>query len=123
VGNRVRAKIVKNKVAPPFRTAEFDIMFNQGISKMGDLLDLGVSNEIIKKAGAFYSHGEVRLGQGRENAKEFLSQHPEHANEIEASIRKGRLSSDANASAVAVAVAVIDEPEDEEELEEQELQI
>jgi recombination protein RecA len=118
VGNRVRAKIVKNKVAPPFRTAEFDIMFNQGISKMGDLLDLGVSNEIIKKAGAFYSHGEVRLGQGRENAKEFLSQHPERASEIESFIRKGKASSAASPS----AVAVIDEPEDEEEVEEQELQ-
>ncbi len=118
VGNRVRAKIVKNKVAPPFRTAEFDIMFNQGISKMGDLLDLGVSNEIIKKSGAFYSHGEVRLGQGRENAKEFLSQHPEHASEIESFIRKGKASSAASPS----AVAVIDEPEDKEEVEEQELQ-
>jgi recombination protein RecA len=87
VGNRVRARIVKNKVAAPFRVAEFDIMFNQGISKMGDLLELGVSQDILKKAGAFYSYGETRLGQGRENSKEFLIQHPEIADSIEARIR------------------------------------
>ncbi|MCE2463653.1 MAG: recombinase RecA [Dehalococcoidia bacterium] len=87
MGNRVRAKIVKNKVAPPFRTAEFDIMFNQGINKMGDLLDLGVAQDIIKKSGAFYSHGETRLGQGRENAKEFLAQHPDLALYIESRVR------------------------------------
>ena len=89
IGNRVRAKVVKNKVAPPFRTAEFDIMFNHGISKMGDILDLGVTRDIIKKSGSFYSYGEVRLGQGRENSKEFLSQHSEMAKEIEAGIRGG----------------------------------
>ena len=87
MGNRVRAKIVKNKVAPPFRTAEFDIMFNQGINKMGDLLDLGVAQDIVKKSGAFYSHGETRLGQGRENAKEFLAQHPDLAHYIESRVR------------------------------------
>ena len=87
MGNRVRAKIVKNKVAPPFRTAEFDIMFNQGINKMGDLLDLGVAQDIVKKSGAFYSHGETRLGQGRENAKEFLAQHPDLALYIESRVR------------------------------------
>lgn len=87
VGNRVRARIVKNKVAAPFRVAEFDIMFNKGISKMGDLLDLSAAQGIIKKSGAFYSYGETRLGQGRENAKEFLSQHPEIANSIEARLR------------------------------------
>ncbi len=87
MGNRVRAKIVKNKVAPPFRTAEFDIMFNQGINKMGDLLDLGVAQDIVKKSGAFYSHGETRLGQGRENAKEFLAQHPDLAQYIESRVR------------------------------------
>jgi recombination protein RecA len=86
-GNRVRAKVVKNKVAPPFRTAEFDIMFNQGINKMGDLLDLGVAQDIVKKSGAFYSHGETRLGQGRENAKEFLAQHPDLADHIESRVR------------------------------------
>ncbi|MCH8229228.1 MAG: recombinase RecA, partial [Chloroflexi bacterium] len=78
-GNRVRARIVKNKVAAPFRVAEFDIMFNLGISKMGDILDLGAAQGILKKSGAFYSYGETRLGQGRENSKDFLTQHPEIA--------------------------------------------
>ena len=86
-GNRVRAKIVKNKVAPPFRTAEFDIMFNEGISKAGDLVDLGVSYGLVKKSGAFFSWGEIRLGQGRENAKDFLRQTPDVADEIEREIR------------------------------------
>jgi recombination protein RecA len=88
VGNRVRARIVKNKVAPPFRTAEFDIMFNRGISKVGDLLDIGVTRDIIKKSGSFYSLGEVRLGQGREASKDYLAQHPEVALEIETTIRQ-----------------------------------
>ena len=87
IGNRVRAKVVKNKVAAPFRTAEFDIMFNHGINKMGDILDLGVTQGIIKKSGAFYSYGDLRLGQGRENAKEYLSQHPEQAQELETLVR------------------------------------
>ena len=87
IGNRVRARIVKNKVAAPFRVAEFDIMFNRGISKMGDLLEIGASRGIIKKSGAFYSYGETRLGQGRENAKEFLLQHPEIAASVENRIR------------------------------------
>ena len=86
-GNRVRARIVKNKVAAPFRVAEFDIMFNQGISRMGDLLEIGSAKGIVKKSGAFYSYGETRLGQGRENAKEFLQQHPEIANSVENRIR------------------------------------
>ncbi|MBI4233359.1 MAG: recombinase RecA [Chloroflexi bacterium] len=87
IGNRVRARTVKNKVAPPFRTAEFDIMFNRGISKEGDLVDLGVLLGIVKKTGAFYSFGEVRLGQGREAAKEYLRQHQQPAQEIERQIR------------------------------------
>ena len=87
IGNRVRARIVKNKVAAPFRVAEFDIMFNQGISKTGDLLEIGAAQGIIKKSGAFYSYGETRLGQGRENAKEFLLQHPEIAASVEGRIR------------------------------------
>ena len=86
-GNRVRARIVKNKVAAPFRVAEFDIMFNLGISKMGDILDLGAAQGILKKSGAFYSYGETRLGQGRENSKDFLTQHPEIAASIETRIR------------------------------------
>ena len=87
IGNRVRARVVKNKIAAPFRVAEFDIMFNQGISKMGDLLELGADQGIIKKSGSFYSYGETRLGQGRENSKEFLTQHPEIAASVEARIR------------------------------------
>ena len=87
VGNRVRARVVKNKVAPPFRVAEFDIMFRQGISKVGDILDLGVEREIVKKAGAFYSFGETRLGQGRENSKDFLIKNPAISHEIESLIR------------------------------------
>jgi recombination protein RecA len=87
VGTRIRAKVVKNKVASPFRSAEFDIMFGQGISKDGDLLDLGVVMGIIKKSGAFFSFGETRIGQGRENAKEYLRQHQDMAQEIERQIR------------------------------------
>jgi recombination protein RecA len=87
VGNRVKVKVVKNKVAPPFRTAEFDIMFNEGISKEGGILDLGVEMGLVKKSGAFFSFGETRLGQGRENAKEFLKQHRDIALQIESQIR------------------------------------
>ena len=86
-GSRVRAKVVKNKVAPPFRMAEFDIMFNEGISKQGDIVDLGVQLGMIKKSGAFFTFGETKLGQGRENAKEFLKQHVDVAQEIEKQIR------------------------------------
>ena len=87
IGNRVRARVVKNKVAAPFRVAEFDIMFNLGISKMGDILEIGVEQGIIKKSGAFYSYGDTKLGQGRENSKEFLIQHPEIAASVEGRLR------------------------------------
>jgi recombination protein RecA len=87
VGNRTRVTIKKNKVAPPFRQAEFDIMYNRGISKAGDLLDLGTTMGIIDKRGAFYSFKDLRLGQGRENAKEFLETSPAVAQEIESAIR------------------------------------
>jgi len=87
VGNRVKAKVVKNKVAPPFRSAEFDIMFGRGISREGNLIDVGVELGLVKKAGSFFSYGDVRLGQGRENAKQYLNQHPEQAQEIEQQIR------------------------------------
>ena len=83
IGNRVRARVVKNKVAPPFKTAEFDIMFNEGISKEGELLELGVDMGFVKKSGSFYSVGETRLGQGRENAKQFLKEDPDLAIRIE----------------------------------------
>lgn len=87
IGSRIRAKVVKNKVAPPFRKAEFDIMFDHGISKEGNLIDLGVELGLVKKAGAFFSYGDIRLGQGRENAKQYLRQNPEPAREIEQKIR------------------------------------
>jgi recombination protein RecA len=88
VGNRVRVRVVKNKVAPPFRTAEFDIMYNEGISKAGDILDLGSELDVITKRGAFYSFGDTRLGQGRENAKDFLQQNPEMCAEVEKAVRE-----------------------------------
>jgi recombination protein RecA len=92
IGNRTRVKVVKNKVAPPFRTAEFDIMFNEGISKVGDLLDLATKFEIVQKRGAFFSYGDIRIGQGRENAKEYLRSNPDLAAEMEAVIRQKALS-------------------------------
>ncbi len=88
VGNRVRVKVVKNKVAPPFRQAEFDIMYDQGISREGGILELGVKFEIIKKAGTWYSYGEERIGQGRENAKNYLRDNPETASTVETRIKE-----------------------------------
>ena len=87
IGNRTRITVRKNKVAPPFKVAEFDIMYNEGISKTGDLLDLGVEYDGVDERGPFYSYGDTRLGQGRENSKTFLSENPEIANEIDARIR------------------------------------
>jgi recombination protein RecA len=87
IGSQIKAKVVKNKVAPPFRTAEFDIMFDHGISQEGNLIDLGVELGLVAKAGAFFSYGDVRLGQGRESAKQYLEQNPELAEEIEQRIR------------------------------------
>jgi len=94
IGTRVKAKVVKNKVAPPFRVAEFDIMFSSGISREGDILDLGVKLDVIKKSGAFFSYGDTRLGQGRESAKGYLQQHPELSQEIEQKIRASAAASD-----------------------------
>ncbi len=88
IGNRVRAKVVKNKVAPPFRQAEFDIMFGEGISKEGEIIDFGVKLDIVDKSGSWFSYKDIRLGQGRENAKLYLKEHPEVAKEIESEIRK-----------------------------------
>ncbi len=87
IGNRTRAKVIKNKVAPPFRQAEFDIMFGEGISKEGELVDYGVKLDIIDKSGAWFSYGEMRLGQGRENVKALLKESPEVALEIENKIK------------------------------------
>ncbi|TYO97496.1 RecA protein [Geothermobacter ehrlichii] len=86
IGNRTRVKVVKNKVAPPFKEAEFDIMYGTGISREGDILDLGVAQGIVDKSGAWYSYDGERIGQGRENAKQFLAEHPETAAAIEAAL-------------------------------------
>ena len=88
IGNRTRAKIVKNKVAPPFKEAEFDIMFGEGISKVGEIIDLGVKLGAVQKSGAWFNYGETRLGQGRDNAKQFLRDNPDIAAEIEAIVRE-----------------------------------
>ncbi|MBW3661143.1 MAG: DNA recombination/repair protein RecA, partial [Gemmatimonadetes bacterium] len=88
VGNRCRVKVVKNKVAPPFKMAEFDIMYGEGISREGLLLDLGVDEGVVEKSGAWYSYGETRLGQGRENCKQFLKDNPDIAEEVERELKK-----------------------------------
>ncbi|MGO1367949.1 MAG: recombinase RecA [Senegalia sp. (in: firmicutes)] len=88
IGNRTRVKVVKNKVAPPFKKAEFDIMYGEGISKEGNVLDVAVTADVVNKAGSWYSYGDQRLGQGRENAKDYLKENPETANEIELKVRK-----------------------------------
>ncbi|MDP9467969.1 MAG: recombinase RecA [Chloroflexota bacterium] len=92
IGSRTRVKVVKNKVASPFRLAEFDIMYNEGISKEGGLLDVGIAAGILSKTGAWFNYGETRLGQGRENSRDFLKGHPDLADRIEAEIR-GKVSS------------------------------
>ena len=94
IGSRTKVRVVKNKVAAPFRTAEFDIMYNEGISKVGDLLDLATEMEIIAKRGSFFNYGDVRLGQGRENAKEYLRRNPILAAELEAAVRQMAASGD-----------------------------
>jgi len=87
IGSRVKVKVVKNKVAPPFREAEFDIIYGEGISRLGSLLDLGVTHKVVEKSGAWYAYGGERIGQGRENAKRFLQENPAMADEIEAKLR------------------------------------
>jgi recombination protein RecA len=104
VGIRARVKVVKNKVAAPFRTAEFDVMYGTGISRQGGLLDVGVASDVVKKAGAWFTFGETRLGQGREQAKEFLVANPDIADEVESAIR-------ARVATIAVPVEGISEAE------------
>lgn len=103
IGNRTRVKVVKNKLAPPFRECEFDIMYNEGISKAGDLLDLAVKLEIVQKSGTWYSFGEERLGQGRENVKKLLREQPDFQEKIEKLVRQklGMLPTEENAKAAA----------------------
>lgn len=88
IGNRTRARVVKNKIAPPFKEAEFDIIFGEGVSRFGELIDLSISHDVIKKSGTWFSYGDTRIGQGRENAKTFLMDNPDIADEIETKIRK-----------------------------------
>ncbi|MBM4405948.1 MAG: recombinase RecA [Chloroflexi bacterium] len=106
-GNRVKARVVKNKMAPPFRVAEFEIMYDRGISREGDIIDLGAQLGIIKKTGSFFAFGETKLGQGRENAKQFISQHKEIGTAIEKQIRQ--------TASNAPQPVVLNEEEDEEE--------
>jgi len=107
VGNRVRVKVVKNKVAPPFKQAEFDIMYGQGISREGTLLDLGVVHDVVAKSGAFFSYNDERLGQGRANAKVFLKENPDMADAIELQIREKAGLPLVSVGATAPAAAVV----------------
>ena len=111
IGTRVRVRVVKNKVAPPFRKAEFDIMFDSGISTTGDLLDLAVEEDIVKKQGAWFSYGDVRLGQGRENSKKFLTDNPDLIAEIKQKVEEKLIPSAAPTDTVA------EEPEESEKSE------
>ncbi|GAK34328.1 protein RecA [alpha proteobacterium Q-1] len=106
VGNATRVKVVKNKMAPPFKQVEFDIMYGEGISKTGELLDLGVKAGVVEKSGSWYSHDSQRIGQGRENAKTFLREHPEVADAIEQAVRK-------SSGAVSEKMLADETPEDE----------
>ena len=108
VGNNVRVKVVKNKVAPPFREVEFDIMYGEGVSKIGEIIDLGVKGGIVEKSGSWFSYDSQRIGQGRENVREFLKKNPEIADRIEAAVRK-------NAGPIADELLVASEPEDDED--------
>ena len=112
VGNQTRVKVVKNKMAPPFRQVEFDIMYGEGISKLGELLDLGVAANLVEKAGAWFSYDGVRIGQGRENSKNFLREHPEMANKLEKQIR---------ANAGLIADDMLTGPDDSKQADEAEL--
>ena len=107
VGNNVRVKVVKNKVAPPFREVEFDIMYGEGISKIGEIIDLGVKGGIVEKSGSWFSYNSTRIGQGRENAREFLKSNPDIAGEIEAAVRK-------NSGMIAEELLGTPEPDDED---------
>ncbi|MEL7488962.1 MAG: DNA recombination/repair protein RecA, partial [Pseudomonadota bacterium] len=107
VGNQTRVKVVKNKVAPPFKQVEFDIMYGEGVSKNGELIDLGVKAGVVEKAGSWFSYGSDRIGQGRENAKQFLRDNPDIAAQIEHAIR-------ANAGLVAEEM-LVGEAEEEDE--------
>jgi recombination protein RecA len=108
VGNQTRVKVVKNKLAPPFKQVEFDIMYGEGVSKMGELIDLGVKAGVVEKSGAWFSYDSQRIGQGRENAKGFLKQNPDMANRIETAIRQ-------NAGLIAEKILVGEENADDDD--------
>ena len=123
IGNRTKAKVVKNKVAPPFREAEFDIMYGEGISKVGELLDLGVKLDLVQKSGSWFSMGETRIGQGRDAAKQYLRDHPEIAEDLEAAIRRdfyklmssqSKIAAKAAGRAVDVSAEDFDDEDDDE---------
>ena len=105
IGNRTRAKVVKNKMAPPFREAEFDIMYGEGISMLGELIDLGVKLDLVQKSGSWYSMGETRIGQGRDSAKQYLRDNPEVAAKLEADIRRDFHKLMSNQSRIAAKAA------------------
>ncbi|MCR9267246.1 MAG: DNA recombination/repair protein RecA, partial [Alphaproteobacteria bacterium] len=107
IGNQTRVKVVKNKVAPPFREVEFDILYGEGISKMGELIDLGVKGDVIEKSGSWYSYNSERIGQGRENARQFLLTNPDVSAEIEQKVR-------ANAGLIADEMLTGPDAEDDE---------
>ncbi|THU01518.1 recombinase RecA [Lampropedia puyangensis] len=107
IGNETKVKVVKNKVSPPFKTAQFDIMFGSGISREGEIIDMGVAGRIVEKAGAWYSYGGEKIGQGRDNAKEFLKENPELAREIENKVRE-------NLGVVATAITELPDGVDED---------
>lgn len=108
IGNETRVKVVKNKVAPPFRNAEFEIIYGEGVSREGELVDLGVAHDLIQKAGSWYSYGGDRIGQGKDNAKTYLHEHPEASQRLEAQLREKLLSAPASARAAEVPLAAED---------------
>jgi recombination protein RecA len=117
VGNRTRVRVVKNKVAAPFKVAEFDIMYNEGISKEGGILDMGVALELINKRGSYYSYGEERLGQGREKSKQYLREHPELAGQLDAKIRAEAGIGPQEEEAIPAEITPIEQDQPAEQLE------
>ena len=114
IGNRTRIKVVKNKVAPPFKRAEVDIMYGQGISQTGELLDMAVEKDIVDKSGSWYSYGEDRIGQGRENAKQYLADHPDMMAEVNQRVRAAYGVGDEEAAATKATETKTDAPKDKD---------
>jgi recombination protein RecA len=110
VGNETRVKVVKNKVAPPFRNAEFEILYGEGVSREGELVDLGVAHELVQKSGSWYSYGGDRIGQGKDNVRGYLKEHPEIADTLEAQIReKCLVSASASLKPAGLTTAVVED--------------